>query len=431
MPPRGRAPGLKRGRHNLPYWYANQVTRDTKGFPDTCIPLPPDASDEMLAELCQQHTARLRAYLAAASADQGQALTRTRYDGTVKAACQIYQEHPHSAFHNVSHTTRRGYLADLKVIVESVGSRLVRNVTVIDVQHWYREWRKGVQFVDDDGEKWRGPERIARAHNAVAMLRTVLRFMGALRNPDCKLLAEDLAKIQFEREGAREQELNLRHVRSFLRAAAEMADKGLIERDRALYMSIGVTAQFEMMLRPGDIIGKWAPRRADAKHPAGISLLHLDDETWAGYFVWEKIPGWRWRTRTSKSKYRAAADFDLTIYDLLYPLLEQVPHSERTGSVIKGEHGLPIRYRTYVKTFRKIARVAGIPDDVWVMDARAGGATEAEEAGVDISIISQGLTHTNVTTTGRYIRRRAKKIADIAVARKASRAAVGEDDGTT
>jgi hypothetical protein len=36
-----------------------------------------------------------------------------------------------------------------------------------------------------------------------------------------------------------------------------------------------------------------------------------------------------------------------------------------------GEHGLPIRYRTYAKTFRKIARVAKIP--VWNMDARAGG----------------------------------------------------------
>lgn len=430
MPPRGRAPGLKRGRHNLPYWLASQVTRDPKGFPDTCIPLPPEATDEELAELCRGHTARLREHLAAIArqGDEPQ-LTKTRYDGSMRTACQIYQEHPLSAFHHVGHSTKRGYLADLKVIMESVGQRLVRNVTILDVQNWYREWRKGVAYVDDDGERWTGPERIARAHNAVAMVRTALRFMAALRHADCKLLAEELAKVQFEREGAREQELTYQQVRDFLRGAVEMADRGLIPRERALYLSIGVAAQFELMLRQGDIIGKWQPRKADAKYPGGIALLHVEDETWAGFFTWEKIPGWRWRTRTSKSKYRAAAEFDLSIYDLLLPLLEQVPADERQGAIVKGEHGLPIRYRTYAKAFRKIARFAKIPDEVWNMDARAGGATEAEEAGVDIGVISEGLTHTNKQTTVRYIRQRKKKIVTIAEARKLSRAG-GDDDGT-
>ena len=347
----------------------------------------------------------------------------------MKAACKIYQEHPLSPFHHVGHSTRRTYVSDLKIVSESVGARLIKNLTVLDVQNWYREWRKGIAYVDDDGERWTGPERIARAHNLVAMARTVLRFMAALRHADCKLLVEELAKIQFEREGAREQELTYAHVRDFLRGAREMADKGLIERDRALYLSIGVAAQFELMLRQGDIIGKWQPRKVDAKFPGGITLLHVEDETWAGFFTWEKVPGWRWTTRTSKSKYRSSVEFDLTIYDLLLPLLEQVPLEERTGAIVKGEHGLPIRYRTYAKAFRKIARYAKIPDEVWNMDARAGGATEAEEAGVDIGMISAGLTHSNEQTTVRYIRRRAKKIVTVAEARKQSRA--GGDEGGT
>jgi hypothetical protein len=53
--------------------------------------------------------------------------------------------------------------------------------------------------------------------------------------------------------------------------------------------------------------------------------------------------------------------------------------------------------------------------------ARAGGATEAEEALVDIDLIKDGLTHTNTVTTGQYIRRRTKKIAALAEARKQSR----------
>jgi len=400
-------------------------------YPDTCIALPADASDDELAELCQQHTARLRAHIAAEQKrlkadDADHPVLKTRYDGTMRAACLIYQEHPLSRFHHVKHNTRRGYLADMKVIIESVGVRLIKNVTVLDVENWYRQWRKGVVFVDEQGNKTVGPERIDRAHNAVAMVRTVLRFMSALRHPECKLLAEELAKVQFERGGARDQELTYHQVRDFIRTAFAMADKGIIERDRALSMAIGTASQFEMALRQKDIIGDWAPRREDALFPAGIALLHQGDETWSGFYTWENIPGWRWRTKTSKSKYRSAAVFDLTIYDLLFPLLELVPMHERQGAIVKGEHGLPMRYRTYAKTFRRIAEVAGIPFEVKNMDARAGGITEADEAGVPLEDIQMGATHKDKRQTLSYIRRRTKKIASAAEARKQSRTA---DDG--
>ena len=124
-------------------------------------------------------------------------------------------------------------------------------------------------------------------------------------------------------------------------------------------------------------------------------------------------------------------NFDLSIYDLLFPLLEQVPIGQRVGAIVKGEHGLPIRYRTFAKTFRKIARYAKIPDEVWNMDARAGGATEADDAGLNVELIGDGMTHTNKPTTLRYIRRRAKKVVTIAEARKLSRAASEGDDGGT
>lgn len=112
----------------------------------------------------------------------------------------------------------------------------------------------------------------------------------------------------------------------------------------------------------------------------------------------------------------------------LLPLIEAVPLHQRIGAIIKGEHGLPVRARSYYNWFKDIAEPAGIPAEVWNMDARAGGATEAEEAGIDIGLISEGLTHTNTKTSGRYIRRRSKKIVTIAEARKQSRAG-GEGGG--
>src|SRR5262249_56501142 len=124
-----------------------------------------------------------------------------------------------------------------------------------------------------------------------------------------------------------------------------------------------------------------------------------------------------------KSKFLSAGDLDFTKYTMLLPLLEAVPHAERTGPVVKGSYGLPVRADMYRRWFRQIARAAGIPDDVWNMDSRAGGATEADEAGAAIEAIQGALTHSKESTTLRYIRRgRTKKIEQVAEARAAKRA---------
>jgi hypothetical protein len=129
----------------------------------------------MRAELCQDHTARLLAWIAEAQAAATEPrLSLTPYNGTVLSACRIYQEHPLSRFHKVKHNTRKTYIKDLKLLERTVGKRLIRNVTVLDVQHWYDEWRKP--------ETENGPERIDRAHDGVAMFRTVIYFNAALRN---------------------------------------------------------------------------------------------------------------------------------------------------------------------------------------------------------------------------------------------------------
>ena len=142
-------------------------------------------------------------------------------------------------------------------------------------------------------------------------------------------------------------------------------------------------------------------------------------EKWTGNFSWENIPGWRWRMKTSKSKYRTAAEFDLSKYSMLFPLLEAVPHEERVGAIVKGEHGQPVRERSYRKWFRQIARAAGIPDEVWSMDSRAGGAAEAEEAGAALDAIQGALTHCERGhDAALHPAQRGAKIATVAEARR-------------
>jgi hypothetical protein len=80
-----------------------------------------------------------------------------------------------------------------------------------------------------------------------------------------------------------------------------------------------------------------------------------------GFFIWDNIPGWRWRMKTSKSKYRPAADFDLTKYDLLLQLPDTVPHENRTDAIVKGEKNLPVRRAMDARWRRQIARAEGSP----------------------------------------------------------------------
>lgn len=424
MPAKGNKPGFKRGRHNLPYWIASQVARDTMGFPDKCIPLPIDADEETHAELCRQHTARLEAWMD--QARKGENPRLPRYDGTIHSACEVYQKHPLSRFHRVKGNTRRYYAAQLGIIQRTVGRRLTLKVTVPDVEYWYTEWRKPAP--QDDPKAPPGPERIDRAHDCVSMLRTVLRFCASLRHKDCKQLADELEKVSFEKGGSREEELTYHHAVAFLRAARDLAARNVIPPDRALYMSIGVAAQFELLLRQKDIIGEW-PTTADDIERAVRRGAARDDNAggvWVGWFAWERIPGWRWRTKTSKSKYRAARDFDLAEHTMLYPLLEQVPHDQRAGAIVKGEGGLPMRESTYRKWFREIAEVAGIPKKVWLMDSRAGGGGEAYDAGASLEDIQGAYTHEKPSMTLRYIRRGGKRLSNLADARKRSRAQEGE-----
>lgn len=408
MPPRGKRPGFKYGRTlksgvRLPYWIARQVVTDPMGYPDSCIPLPPDADEATLTLLCLEHTGRLMEWIEKASAVGG--IDLPRYDGTVLSACQLYQRHPQSRFGKVKSNTRKSYADSLKIIEATVGARLIHKLTILDVGTWYEDWRAPA--------KPGGPERVDRAHNTVAVFRTVLRFCAALRLPGCKVLADELALVKFERGSAREEQMTYRHATTFIRHALDMGARGVIPADRALSMAIGTAAQFELLLRQKDIIGEWSDTAIDA--------------TWTGFFTWDRIPGWRWRMKTSKSKYRQAAEFDLTRYSLLFPLLDQVPHAERTGAIVKGEHGLPVRERSYRKWFRQISRAAGIPDEVWNMDTRAGGATEAEESGAAIEAIQSAMTHSKKETTLRYIRTRSTKIADVADARSKKRKAEGEE----
>jgi len=259
------------------------------------------------------------------------------------------------------------------------------------VKTWYARWR--APAAPD------GPERVKRAHDAVSMLRAILHFGQALGHRECGELAQGLSSIRFERSGRRTTAMTVEHCRAFVAAAMARGDA------RGLYMAIGVACQFETILRQIDVIGEWA--------------LQDGREVWSGAFTWENIPGGILRLRTSKTGTPIV--HDLTQLDLLWPLMQLVPQRERIGAVVKGEAGLPIRTRSYRKWFGEIRKAAGLPVDLWSMDSRAGGVTEAYNGEAADTDIKRAATHSDVAMTERYDRETAASVSRVVEARKRAR----------
>jgi integrase len=72
--------------------------------------------------------------------------------------------------------------------------------------------------------------------------------------------------------------------------------------------------------------------------------------------------------------------------------------------IVDSKTGRPFEYEEFRKRWRIIAQAAGIPDEVQNRDSRAGGITEARNAGADKDDIRQLAGHADVETTEIYIR---------------------------
>jgi hypothetical protein len=129
-------------------------------------------------------------------------------------------------------------------------------------------------------------------------------------------------------------------------------------------------------------------------------------------------PDWRLEKATSKSNFSDIAEFDLRLLPMAIVELERVQSTSRIGPVILDERtGKPYRQREFARRFRAVARAAGVPDDVWNMDARAGAVTDARAKGASRDDAMELATHTQATTNSRYDRDRISATNRVAMLR--------------
>lgn len=402
MPSELNAPGLKRrknrdGTERL-YWNAPKAAL-AAGFPTSLVRLHyslDDATHHRLIETaCRRHEAEALEWVA------GRREPRMAFDGTIACLVRRYQTDAASPYREVKWNTQRTYDQVLGVIEKAFGKRSLAALGIADFRRWYDEAKKP--------KAPGGAERVRKAHGIISMLRRMFAYGVTAELPECTRLVTILEKARFKQPARRREKLELHHVQAFIAKALDMGRVSL---------ALGTALQFETTMRQRDVIGEWEPVPPGASAAGGIMLggrRWMRGLTWADIsdaFVVMKI--------TTKTGSEVA--HDLSLCPLVMDLLGRVPAVQRIGPLIVDETaGRPYAEHAYAREWRVIARAAGIPDSVWNMDARAGGISEADDAGAELDAIRSAAGHSQASTTVRYVRGTIGKSRKVAALRKEHR----------
>lgn len=360
---RGRSDGSR-----AHYWNpARASSKAPKGLPLRSI----DGawSDEEIAAQCRAWTDELLADIDG----RDQAPT---YDGTINSLILLYRTNEDSPFHALKHATRiRDYEPTLRLISKSVGARQIPALKGEDFRRWYREWGKG--------------GHIRRAHGGIRKLRSVLSYGVEQKLRGCSQAREILSLIRFATPDARTVKMEYVHAVAICEKAIELGRPSI---------AITQAIQWDTALRRIHVIGEWLPV-ADGD----VGGIIRGKTKWRGLTAAD-ISAEKVLTVPVTSKNKKATRHDLTACPLVMHVLKKAPLPSVGPLIVSETTGLPYRENYYAQDWREIATAAGVPAEVWSMDARAGAISEAEEATGDLDAARKMAGHSTSKTTLVYVR---------------------------
>lgn len=395
-------PGLKKrqnkdGKTRL-YWCA-RADLINAGYRPTTVSLHYDWTNSATHPIVSSACLKLQAEMLEWSATRGD--QRRPFDGTVASLVNHYQRDEASPYHRLKWNTRRTYDQVLFVIERAFGARALVRLGLSDFRRWYDEAKKPRMPGD--------PERVRKAHGIISMVRRLVAYGVAAELPECHRLSSILRVTEFAQPAQRRARLTFAHVEAFIPAA--------IERN-CLSLALGTALQFETTLRQRDVIGEWQPV------PEGddASGILLGGRRWTNGLTWADLSnGFELYKITTKTG--AIAAHDLKLCPLVMKVIGLIPSDRRVGPLIVDETaGRPYAEHAYAREWRIVADAVGIPKGVWNMDARAGGISEADEAGAALDDIRSQAAHSQASTTARYVRGTIGKSRKVALLRTAHRA---------
>lgn len=286
-----------------------------------------------------------------------------------------YRSDDLSPMQEVKANTRKSYQEEIAYWEEAIGSVLVAETT-------FEVLKRLKRGMETNGRS------VAFIHRKFTHLRMVANY-GLAVSPSlfrdvCAVFASGQMKVRapMPREVAPTHDQVLAII-----AAADAAGDAPV--------ALGLSLQWWLTLRAVDVRGQW-----------------LGDGTarrWADGLTWDMVDLKAGRITKAQSKTDrhdgTKTSWDIAPIPGLLDRLLAIPEDQRVGPVIKRD-GKPFEKEAYRNAFRRYARAAGVPDDVWMMDTRAGAVNDGLMHGADRTLLQHAAGHKDGATTERYIRAR-------------------------
>jgi integrase len=402
------------------YWVASSVSKNAENYPSKTIRL--FGTDDEIATLCRQYTRDLREWLSERGAGEPE-----KFNGTLGSLIDVYRSTAESPYFEIKSNTRTMYDESLDLLKDRCGGQLLEDLTGIEIRRWYNNFKTPAADTEKQAAARAeaaamgvtlppNPERVRRAYKTMQLLRVVIGFGVVSNTPECPRLKKVLEEMRFKSPKPRTAYINFEQARAICDIALKNGKPSI---------ALAQALQFELTLRQIDVIGRW--EKTDSPEDGGI----VDrGRRWRDGLLWSHLDanGLLFKT-TSKTEQEAA--HNTMAYPFLREMVDHIPAEKRFGPMIRCETtGLPYRYRHFSKLWREIATEAGVPNNVWNRDTRAGGITEGGDAGIDIELLRHQANHQNIATTQRYNRKtlaKTQKVAELRVANRSPQNASGTD----
>lgn len=250
---------------------------------------------------------------------------------------------------------------------------------------------------------------IVMAHGMVGMLRTLVNYgFTMLDSQECRNVKELLSGSKFKMGKPRKSSITAEQVVAICQQAHVLGFHSI---------ALAQAAQFSFGWRQKDVIGEMVPLDEPVE-----GRLVIGNMKWARGWHWSELDA-NLILRHITSKKQKAVEIDVKLAPLVLRELKLLPDGQilKGGPVIICEAtGLPYTNVRFRRTWRKIAKTVGVPDDVFQMDTRSGAISESFLLGADSSSVRKMATHAQQSQTDNYDRREAEAIANVMRLRAAS-----------
>jgi hypothetical protein len=271
---------------------------------------------------------------------------------TVASLTRSYREHPDSTYHTISFATRENYSSLLKRLDNDIGSVLL---TALDTE-----------FIRNQYETW-ATHGLTQAHSLITIMRIAATHGAKILNSRaCRELKLTLHEMHFPQPKARTVRLTEKHVNDIRAVARDM---------RLPSIALAQAFQWDAGLNQKMVIGEWVPDEEPGESKVRFILSRNGTSRklkWVRGLRWDSI-GDDMILRHKNSYTDKPIEVDVRNLPMVSEEMDRIkggiPRTDAPIIVFENTRR-PYLTHQFRRTWREVAKIAGVPPDVTNRDSR-------------------------------------------------------------